>query len=131
MELLQALLARPATPMLVVLTGRGALPDADHRRGARAHPSHGEDAASLVRAVAPSLDDEVVERVVAGSNGDPYFLEEQARAAQEAPDGATGAPMALSVFLAARLDELGPRSSGCWARSPSPARPCDWTFSRR
>ena len=46
--------------------------------------------------------------LVAGSDGVPYFLEEQARAAQEAPDEAAGAPLELSVFLAARLDELGP-----------------------
>ena len=108
-DLLRALLARPPTRMLVVLTGRGPLPDL---------PTAGElleltgldseDAASLVRAVAPRLDDEVVDRVVAASDGVPYFLEEQARAAHEAPGGATGAPMALSVFLAARLDELGP-----------------------
>ena len=108
-ELLRTLLARPDTPMLVVLTGRGPLPEL---------PGHGEllqltglsadDAAALVRLVAPRIDDEVVKRFVAGSDGVPYFLEEQARAAQESPDGVAGAPLELSVFLAARLDELGP-----------------------
>ena len=109
MELLQTLLARPGTPMLVLLTGRGALPEL---------PGPGEmleltrlsaeDATAVVRAVAPRIDDEVVKRLVAGSDGVPYFLEEQARAAQESPDEAAGAPLELSLFLAARLDELGP-----------------------
>jgi tetratricopeptide (TPR) repeat protein len=58
--------------------------------------------------VAPTVDDEVVKGLVAGSDGVPYFLEEQARAAQESPDRAAGAPVELSLFLAARLDELGP-----------------------
>jgi class 3 adenylate cyclase/tetratricopeptide (TPR) repeat protein len=112
-DLLRALLARPPAPMLVVLTGRGPLPDL---------PAAGEvleltglrsdDAASLVRAVAPRIDHEVVDRVVAASDGVPYFLEEQARAAQEAPSGAPRAPLALSVFLSARLDELGPALKG-------------------
>jgi len=108
-ELLRALLARPPTPMLVVLTGRGPLPDL----GAAAEVLElsglpGDAAAALVRAVAPQLDGEVVDRLVAGSGGVPYFLEEQARAAHEAPDAAARAPLELSVFLAARLDDLGP-----------------------
>jgi class 3 adenylate cyclase/tetratricopeptide (TPR) repeat protein len=108
-ELLRALLARPTTPMLVVLSGRGQLPDfAGPGEELRLTGLPGDEAAALVHAVAPGLDAEVVDRIVAGSDGVPYFLEEQARAAGEAPDGAVGAPLALSVFLAARLDELGP-----------------------
>jgi class 3 adenylate cyclase/tetratricopeptide (TPR) repeat protein len=110
-ELMRALLARPDTPILVVLTSRESLPDL----GAEAQVLEltglpPADATTLVRAVAPRIDEETVERLVAASNGVPYFLEEQARAAQESPDGAAGAPLELSVFLAARLDELGPQS---------------------
>jgi class 3 adenylate cyclase/tetratricopeptide (TPR) repeat protein len=107
-DLLRALLGRPETPMLVVATGRGSLPDL---------PAAGElfelaglgghDAAALVRAVAPRIEEEIVDRLVAGSGGVPYFLEELARAAEEAPGDAARAPLVLSVFLAARLDELG------------------------
>ena len=108
-ELLRTLLARPGTPMLVLLTGRGALPELpDPGEVLELTRLSAEDATALVRAVAPRIDDEVVERLVAGSDGVPYFLEEQARAAQESPDGAAGAPVELSLFLAARLDELGP-----------------------
>jgi tetratricopeptide (TPR) repeat protein len=109
LDLVRALLDRPPAPMLVVLTARGPLPDM---------PAEGErlelgglrpdDAAALVRAVAPRIEEEVVERVVAGSSGVPYFLEEQARASAETSDRAAGAPLGLSVFLSARLDELGP-----------------------
>jgi class 3 adenylate cyclase/tetratricopeptide (TPR) repeat protein len=108
-ELLRALLARPATPMLVVLTGRERLPEPDGADDVLELAGLPADAAAaLVRAIAPPLDDDVVERLVGGSGGVPYFLEEQARAAQEAPDAAARAPLELSVFLAARLDELGP-----------------------
>ena len=109
MELLEALLARPPTPMLVVVTSRGPLPElASPSQALELSGLSGDDAAALVRAVAPRIDDEVVDRIVAGSDGVPYFLEEQARAVQEEPEGAAGAPLQLSVFLAARLDELGP-----------------------
>ena len=108
-ELLQTLLARPGTPMLVLLTGRGALPELpDPGEVLELTRLSAEDATAVVRAVAPRIDDEVVKRLVAGSDGVPYFLEEQARAAQESPDEAAGAPLELSLFLAARLDELGP-----------------------
>jgi class 3 adenylate cyclase len=107
-ELLRALLARPGTPMLVVLTSRGPLPDLPVPVDALELTSlSAGEAADLVRAVAPGTRDEVVERLVAASDGVPYFVEEQARAAQESPDGAAGAPLELSQFLAARLDELG------------------------
>jgi class 3 adenylate cyclase/tetratricopeptide (TPR) repeat protein len=108
-ELLQTLLARPSTPMLVVLTSRRPLSPglADAADVLTLTGLGDEDAAALVQAVAPRIDDEAIERLVGGSDGLPYFLEEQARAAQEAPGGAAGAPQELSVFLAARLDELG------------------------
>jgi class 3 adenylate cyclase/tetratricopeptide (TPR) repeat protein len=111
LQLLRALLARPGTPMLVVLTGRGPLPDL----GAGGEVLElaglvGDDAAALVRAVAPRIDGATVERLVGASGGVPYFLEEQARAAQDSPGGAAGARLELSVFLSARLDELGSRS---------------------
>jgi class 3 adenylate cyclase/tetratricopeptide (TPR) repeat protein len=109
-ELLRTLLSRPGTPMLAVLAGRGPLPELPgppeslELRGLIAG-----DAAALVRAVAPRVDDQTVARLVAGSDGVPYFLEEHARAAQESPGEAARAPLELSQFLAARLDELGPR----------------------
>jgi class 3 adenylate cyclase/tetratricopeptide (TPR) repeat protein len=109
-ELLRALLAREPTSMLVVLTGRGPLPELPGGGEVLELTGlAGDDAAALVRAVAPRIEDDVVDRLVAGSSGVPYFLEEQARAAQEAPDGAARAPLELSVFLSARLDELGSR----------------------
>jgi class 3 adenylate cyclase/tetratricopeptide (TPR) repeat protein len=109
LELLRALLGRPPTPMLVVLTSRESLPElAGPSEALELKGLSSDDAAALVRAVAPRVDDEVVDRLVEGSDGVPYLLEEQARAAQEAPDGAGAAPLQLSVFLAARLDELGP-----------------------
>jgi class 3 adenylate cyclase/tetratricopeptide (TPR) repeat protein len=108
-ELLEALLARPPTAMLVVLTSRGPLPEfAETGEVLELTGLSGDDAAALVRAVAPRVDQPVVDRLVAASDGVPYFLEEQARAAQEAPEGAPGSPLKLSVFLAARLDEFGP-----------------------
>jgi class 3 adenylate cyclase/tetratricopeptide (TPR) repeat protein len=109
-ELLRILLARPATPMLIVLAGRGSIPDlTDAGELLELASLAGDDAAALVRAVAPRADDDTVRRLVEGSGGVPYFLEEQARAAQESPDGAVAAPLELSVFLSARLDELGSR----------------------
>ncbi len=108
LELLRALLERPATPMLVVLTAREPLPElAGAGELLELTGVTGAAAEELVRAVAPGLDADVLDRIVSGSGGVPYFLEEQARAAQEA-SGRAGAPLELSVFLAARLDELGP-----------------------
>ncbi len=108
-ELLRTLLARPGTPMLVLLTGRGPLPELPGPAAVLELTGlSADDAGALVRAVAPRIDGEIVERLVASSDGNPYFLEEQARAVQESPDRTAAAPLELSVFLAARLDELGP-----------------------
>ena len=109
LELLRTLLARPSTPMLVLLTGREPAGEliGDGELLELTGLSE-DDAAAVVRAVAPQIDDRVVGRLVSVSDGVPYFLEEQARAAEEAPDGVAGAPLELSVFLAARLGELGP-----------------------
>jgi class 3 adenylate cyclase/tetratricopeptide (TPR) repeat protein len=108
-ELLRALLARPSRPILVVLTSRARVPElADPDEMLELAGLSDEDAATLVETVAPHIEDEVLARVVSSSGGVPYFLEEQARAAQEAPRQAAAAPQALSMFLAARLDELGP-----------------------
>jgi class 3 adenylate cyclase len=110
LELLGALLAGPAVAMLLVLTGRGPLPtlgavDVELALdGLRA--SHAE---ALVRAVAPDVDREVLARVVERSGGVPFVLEEQARAVHELPTRPLGESGELSMFLAARLDELGPR----------------------
>jgi class 3 adenylate cyclase/tetratricopeptide (TPR) repeat protein len=107
-ELLRALLARPPTPILVVLTSRAPTSElADPDEALELAGLSDEDAAALVRTVAPRIDDDVLARVLASSDGVPYFLEEQARAAQEDPRQAAAAPVALSMFLAARLDELG------------------------
>jgi class 3 adenylate cyclase/tetratricopeptide (TPR) repeat protein len=108
-ELLTALLARPPVPMLVLLTGRGPLPevttadDALELVGLRT-----DNAADLVRSVAPDLGEAAIDQLVARSGGVPFFLEEQARAANEAPGRPLAETLELSAFLAARLDELGP-----------------------
>jgi class 3 adenylate cyclase/tetratricopeptide (TPR) repeat protein len=109
LELLRALLDRPPVPMLVILTGRGPLPPLGTRDDALELGSlRGDDAAALARAVAPGLDEPALDRLVARSGGVPFFLEEQARAAHEAPGGLPAETVELSAFLAARLDELGP-----------------------
>jgi class 3 adenylate cyclase len=110
LELLRALLDRSAAPMLVLLTGRGPLPalgTADQALELEGLPM--SDAAGLVRSVAPDIDPETIKRVVARSDGVPFVLEEQARAVQELPTRAIAKTGELSMFLAARLDELGPR----------------------
>jgi class 3 adenylate cyclase len=111
-ELLRALLDHPPGPMLVLLTGRGPLPslgavDEALELGGLAT----SDAAGLVRSIAPDVDDATIEHVVARSSGVPFILEEQARAVQELPTRTLVEPGngELSMFLAARLDELGPR----------------------
>lgn len=106
-ELLQRLLARPASPILMVLTSRVAFTGLADGEVLELAGLASEGAAALVRAVAPTLDDEAVGRILATSDGVPYLLEEQARAAQEGSGRATAEPLELSVFLAARLDELG------------------------
>jgi hypothetical protein len=108
-ELLRVLLDRPPVPMLVILTGRGPLPalgspdDALELAGLRP-----DDATVLVQAVAPDLDEVAIDQLVGRSGGVPFFLEEQARAAHEAPGRPLSETLELSAFLAARLDELGP-----------------------
>jgi class 3 adenylate cyclase/tetratricopeptide (TPR) repeat protein len=108
-DLLRGLLERPPVPMLVILTGRGPLPalgspdEALELAGLRA-----DDAAALVHAVAPDLDGAGVDQLVTRSGGVPFFLEEQARAAHEAPGRPLAETLELSAFLGARLDELGP-----------------------
>jgi tetratricopeptide (TPR) repeat protein len=108
-ELLRELLGRPPVSMLVILTRRGPLPaltNPDH--ALELAGVHANEAVALVRAVAPDLDETAVDQLVAGSGGVPFFLEEQARAAQEAPGRPLAETLELSGFLAARLDELGP-----------------------
>lgn len=107
---LQALLDRPGeVPVLVVLTGRGPLPeeltrDVDVQLGGLPEA----DADRLVRSVAGSLDDETVRRIVARCDGVPFYVEELAQAAEEQDAEVRAEPIALSAFVAARLDELGP-----------------------
>ncbi len=107
-ELLKAFLARPATRTLVLLTSRDPVPDLaspDESIGLEAlDVDHGK---ALVRSVAPKLDDDAVAAIVASSDGVPYFLEEQAASAREGGGRISEGGAGLSVFLAARLDELG------------------------
>jgi hypothetical protein len=63
----------------------------------------------VVRSIAPDIDDESIMRMVARCDGLPFVLEEQARALREKSTGAFAETGELSMFLAARLDELGPR----------------------
>ena len=109
-ELLRALLDRPPLPMLVILTGRGALPAVGHTDHALELGSlPARDAGALVRAVAPEVDEASIDRMVESSGGVPFFLEEQGRAADESPGRPLAETFELSGFLAARLDELGPK----------------------
>jgi class 3 adenylate cyclase/tetratricopeptide (TPR) repeat protein len=107
-ELLRTLLERPSVPMLMILTGRGPLssfPEPNH--ALELIGLDNRDARALIGTVAPDMDERVLARLVARSAGVPFFLEEQARAAREAPGGPVAETVELSAFLSARLDELG------------------------
>lgn len=106
-ELISRLLARPEQPMLVLATSREPVQwlDADVRL--ELGPLRGDHVGELVRSVDPTLEDATVEAIVARADGVPYFAEELARAGSELP-GPAAEPVALTGFLAARLDELGP-----------------------
>jgi class 3 adenylate cyclase/tetratricopeptide (TPR) repeat protein len=108
--LIRALLDRPALPMLVMLTSREGvawLEAPDHT--VELSTLHTVDAAELVRSLAPDLEPDAVDRLAQRSDGVPFFAEELALAAGEAPlTGALAETFELSGFLAARIDELGP-----------------------
>jgi class 3 adenylate cyclase/tetratricopeptide (TPR) repeat protein len=112
-ELLQTLLARPPSPMLIILTSRAPLPWLENADEVLELGSlHNEEAAELVRSVAPALQEEVVAQVVQRADGVPFFAEELARAAAETDGHEVPETVELSSFLAARLDELGPEVRG-------------------
>jgi len=109
-ELLRALIDQPPAPMLVLLTGREPLPSLGTADEAlELEGLSVSDAAGVVRSVVPDIDDESIKRMVARCDGVPFVLEEQARAVQELPTGEIAETGQLSMFLAARLDELGPQ----------------------
>jgi class 3 adenylate cyclase/tetratricopeptide (TPR) repeat protein len=109
-ELLRALLDQPPAPMLVLLTGRQPLPSLGTADAAlELEGLSMSDAAAVVRSVVPDIDDASIKRMVARCDGVPFVLEEQARALHERPTGEIVETGQLSMFLAARLDELGPR----------------------
>ncbi len=109
-ELLEVLLGRPPAPMLVLLTGRGPLPALGSPDAAiELSGLPASEAQQLVRSVAPRIDAGTAARLVARSGGVPFVLEEQARAVHELPGGSSAESGELSMFLAARLDELGAR----------------------
>ncbi|MCA1587206.1 MAG: AAA family ATPase [Chloroflexi bacterium] len=109
-ELLRALLDHPPAPMLVLLTSRKPLPALGTVDAALVLKGLStSDAAAVVRSIAPDVDDESIMRMVARCDGLPFVLEEQARALRERSTGAFAETGELSMFLAARLDELGPR----------------------
>jgi class 3 adenylate cyclase/tetratricopeptide (TPR) repeat protein len=109
-ELLSALLCRPPTPMLVMLTSRLDIPWLESTdQELDLEPLRGGDAAALVRSVAPDLSDSVIKRLAERSDGVPFFAEELARSAGESQRGALAETFELSGFLSARLDELGPQ----------------------
>jgi class 3 adenylate cyclase/tetratricopeptide (TPR) repeat protein len=107
LELLTELLRRPPTRTLVLLTGRTLAPG-------RTSPDEllelkglaDDQTAALARSVDSALDELAVARIVERADGVPFFAEELARAAREAPGGSLTESIELSAFLAARLDEL-------------------------
>jgi len=109
-ELVSTLLSRPDVPMLVTLTSRATvawLERPDHVLElsilAQGHT------AELVRSLAPGLGADAVRKLADRADGVPFFAEELALAAGEAPlSGALAETFELSAFLAARIDELGP-----------------------
>ena len=110
LELLRALIDRAPAGMLLVLTGRSGVPElGDADTAIELTGLAAADADYLVRTVAPSAADATVERLVARSSGVPFVLEEQARAIHEQPAMKLEETGELSMFLAARLDELGPQ----------------------
>jgi class 3 adenylate cyclase/tetratricopeptide (TPR) repeat protein len=109
-ELVSSLLSRAGLSMLVTLTSRGPVPwleAPDHVLELSMLPT--SDAAELVRSIAPGLEADAVTQLAERSDGVPFFAEELALAAGEAPlTGALAETFELSGFLAARIDELGP-----------------------
>lgn len=108
-QLLGALAEHASAPLLLVLTGRTQLPapcDADDTIELEGLAA--DHAERLVRHVAPEADDAIVEHVVQRSDGNPFVLEEQARAVHDEPEHELAENGQLSMFLGARLDELGP-----------------------
>jgi class 3 adenylate cyclase/tetratricopeptide (TPR) repeat protein len=107
-ELLTLLLSRtPDTPQLVLLTGR-TLPDHAVCDAVLELPGlPAPDAAVLARSVAPDMDADVVDRIVARCDGLPFYIEELTHSTAETGAEVIAGVVELSAFVAARLDELG------------------------
>jgi class 3 adenylate cyclase/RecA/RadA recombinase len=104
--LLQALLARPHAPMLVILSSRHPLSWLEDTAGVLELTGlEATDTAALVSSIDDELSDDVVRQIVERADGVPFFAEELTRAAQEGQEVVETAQ--LSGFLRARVDELG------------------------
>jgi len=108
LELVATLLERPPTRTLVLLTGRTDPPLPEPDEAVRLAGLRPADAARLAAAVAPDLEEETLERIVARCDGVPFYLEELAHNAAGTGREVISELVQLSTFIAARLDELGP-----------------------
>ena len=122
-ELLRLMAVRaPSLPLLLVVTARPEFkPDwagGDHVERIVLSPLTSRDGATLVRGMTgcDALAQDVVEAIVARSDGVPLFLEEVTTAMLEAADGSRDAPLrgapgavppSIHASLLARLDRLG------------------------
>lgn len=114
LELVQILVEQGGTdPLLVIGTGRPefrkAWPDRDHhgqinlgRLDAR------QTRALVVESIGEaSVDDDIIDRLIARTDGVPFFVEELARRIVTHGDAAGDIPTTLRGLLAARVDRLG------------------------
>ncbi len=123
LELLRLMVSRAASlPLLLVVTARPEFKpdwtDGAHVERITLLPLKAPDGAALVRGMAgcDALAQDVVEAIVARSDGVPLFLEEVTTAVLEAGDGDRDAPLrggpgavppSIHASLLARLDRLG------------------------
>jgi tetratricopeptide (TPR) repeat protein len=119
LELIEHVAERAAdAPVLVVCTARPELLEkrpgwAGGKTNAATlllRPLRDEDAHALLDELVVSLPDEVRDRVIATSEGNPLFVEQLAAMLADAPPGPGPLPVppTIQAVLAARLDRLGP-----------------------
>jgi class 3 adenylate cyclase/tetratricopeptide (TPR) repeat protein len=112
LALLRQLAERIATaPVLVLATHRanwsGEWPDAHHLHRMVLQPLTAIAATDLVEAVAGELIESLKAEIVARAEGNPFFVQEFARAMSTAGEDLNRLPGSISQLLAARLDSAG------------------------